>query len=165
MGDDEFWEIIEECNAASTGDMNRKDQLVEAAIGRLSRDHALEFYRIFHRMMDSAFAWPLWGAAYVINGGCGDDTFSDFRASLISRGRAPFEKAIVDPDSLADEDIDLDSWFHEGFAHAISDGFTAKLGKRPVRVDPHPASPAGVRWPEATVHEIYPKLMRKLGSN
>jgi hypothetical protein len=34
-------------------------------------------------MMDRGYSWELRGAAYVINDGCGDDTFNDFRSSLI----------------------------------------------------------------------------------
>src|SRR5262249_9768134 len=85
LGENKFLAIVEECDVASGGDMDRKDQLIKAAISRLAGDEALAFYEIFHRMMDTAFAWSLWGAAYVLNGGCGDDSFTDFRASLISR--------------------------------------------------------------------------------
>jgi hypothetical protein len=142
--------------------MDQKNQLIKAAISRLSRDEASAFYQVFHRMMDTAFTWPLWGAAYVLNGGCGDDSFMDFRASLISRGRAAFDKAVSDPDSLADEDFDIDSWFHEGFQYAIADGVKANTGSRPSRVSPLPSAPVGQRWTEATVRKSYPKLVRKL---
>jgi Protein of unknown function (DUF4240) len=64
--------------------------------------------------------WTPLLAAYVINGGCGDDSFQDFRASLIFRGRTSFRNAVTDPESLADKAIDIDSWFHEGLDYAIS---------------------------------------------
>src|SRR5665213_1637361 len=79
MDDDKFWAIVEGCHAASGGDMDRMDQLIKVAISSMSSEDALAFYQIFQRMMDTAFTWPLWGAAYVLNGGCGDDSFSDFR--------------------------------------------------------------------------------------
>ena len=56
----------------------------------------------FHRISDQGYGWPLWGAAYLLNGGCGDDGFDDFRGWLVTRGRAVFEAALADPDSLAD---------------------------------------------------------------
>ena len=142
--------------------MDRKDQQIKAAIGRLSSDEATAFSQIFERMMDAAFTYPLWGAAYVVNGGCGDDSFMDFRASLISRGQVAFDKAVLDPDSLADEDIDIDSWFHEGFQYAIMDGVEAKTGSRLRRVSPPPSTPAGQKWAEATVRDLYPRLVRRL---
>jgi hypothetical protein len=59
MDDDEFWAIVEECHAASRGNMDRKDELIKAAISRLSREEALALYQIFQRMMYTAFTWPL----------------------------------------------------------------------------------------------------------
>jgi hypothetical protein len=164
MDDDKFWAILEGCRAASGGDMDRMDQLIKVAISGMLSEDALAFYQIFQRMMDTAFTWPLWGAAYVLNGGCGDDSFSDFRASLISRGRTVFDKTIANPDSVADEDIDIESWFHEGFQYAIAEGVKANIGRRPNRVNSLPTSPAGLQWAEATVHKFYPKLAQKLAS-
>jgi Protein of unknown function (DUF4240) len=47
IDDNEFWATIEESHAASGGDMDRKDQLIKAAINRLTGDEALAFYQIF----------------------------------------------------------------------------------------------------------------------
>ncbi|RPK78664.1 MULTISPECIES: DUF4240 domain-containing protein [Streptomyces] len=49
----------------------------------------------------SACRWPLWNAAYLIEGGCGDDGFMDFRDGLALLGRETFTRAVADPDSLA----------------------------------------------------------------
>ena len=162
MDNEKFWSIIQGCHEASGGDMDRKDQLIKAAISRLPGKEAEAFYVIFNQMMDAAYTWGLWGAAYLINGGCGDDTFADFRASLISRGRAAYQKAIADSDSLADEDIDLDTWFHEGFQYAVAEGVKATLGTRPKRANPPPGSPAGKQWTEATVRDNFPRLANRL---
>jgi Protein of unknown function (DUF4240) len=40
-------------------------------------------------------------AAYLIGGGCSDDSFTDFRAGLIAAGRGWYEKVMSSPDSLA----------------------------------------------------------------
>jgi hypothetical protein len=44
----------------------------------------------------------VWAAAYLIGGGCSDDSFMDFRAGLIAQGRDWYHKAAASPDSLAD---------------------------------------------------------------
>jgi len=44
----------------------------------------------------------LWGAAYLINGGCSDDGFDYFRGWLIAQGREVFERTVADPDALAE---------------------------------------------------------------
>ncbi|MGZ3459968.1 MAG: DUF4240 domain-containing protein [Archangium sp.] len=59
------------------------------------RNHLLE-------QMDAAFRWDLWGAAYIIAGGCSDDGFADFRSWLISMERRVFENAVSNPESLVD---------------------------------------------------------------
>jgi Protein of unknown function (DUF4240) len=64
-------------------------------------------FEVQHRQaFADSYDWGLWGAAYVIDGGCSDDGFDYFRAYLISRGRAVFEAAMADPDSLADADLE-----------------------------------------------------------
>jgi hypothetical protein len=161
MDTEKFWSIVHDCHDASDDDMDRKDQLIKAAIGQLSAEDAEAFYIIFNQMMDAAYAWDLWGAAYLINRGCGDDAFADFRASLISRGDDAYKRAIANPDSLADEDISPDAWFHEGFEYAVTEGVKAALGVRPKRATPLPASPAGKTWTETTVRNDFPNLARK----
>lgn len=161
MNTEKFWSIVQTCHDASGDDVHRKDQLIKAAIGRLSGEDAEGFYTIFNQMMDAAYAWGLWGAAYLINRGCGDDAFTDFRASLISRGQAVYERAIASPDSLGDEDIDPDAWFHEGFQYAVTEGVKVALGTQPKRTTPPPAFPAGSPWTEATVRNDFPNLARR----
>ena len=53
-------------------------------------------------LMADSYRTPLWAAAYVINGGCSDDGFDYFRGWLIVQGRQVFERAVADPDALAD---------------------------------------------------------------
>jgi hypothetical protein len=48
--------------------------------------------------MNRAYPWDLWGAAFVINGGCSDDGCERFRARLIMQGRDVFERALDDPE-------------------------------------------------------------------
>lgn len=162
MDYEEFWSIIQSCHESSNGEMNLKDRLIKSKVSQMSRREAEAFWTIFNQLMDSAYTWDLWGAAYVINSGCGDDAFSDFRASLISRGRAVYEQAIADADSLAEENIDLDAWFHEGFQYAIIEGVSASLGTRPQRSSAPPLLPVGTQWTEATVRNNFPKLASKL---
>ena len=113
MDEDGFWAIIQKCHDAAPRDMNRKGELVRQEIDRLAPADAADFRRHFEMARMRANDFHLWGAAYVINGGCGDDTFDDFRTSLISRGRDAFERAVADPDSLAAEEIDPEMWFYE----------------------------------------------------
>jgi hypothetical protein len=155
-----FWNIVERVHTATPGDMDSKCALLKQELARLPKNDAADFARHFDEKMDRAFDWSLWGAAYVINGGCSDDTFSDFRASLISRGRKAYDLALANPDSLAGEPFDEDAWFPEGYQYAVSDGVAAAGSERHGQV---PTEPSGTAWQEEAVYDLFPKLSAKFG--
>ena len=59
-------------------------------------------------MLAEAYHWDLWGAAYLINGGCSDDGFEYFRRWLVLQGRDVFQAAVSNPDTLAEVAEGLD---------------------------------------------------------
>jgi hypothetical protein len=160
MDETGFWKIVQDANDASGGDMARKCDALRQLIAARSKADAIEFAQFFDAMMAKAYSFPLWGAAYVINGGCSDDTFDDFCASLISRGRQAFERALSDPDALAD-DPDESDWFYEGYQYAVTDGVKAVAGDRPQPKMPN--QPAGAAWQEDELDALFPKLSAKYG--
>jgi hypothetical protein len=157
MDEENFWKIVQHVNDISGANMDRKCDVLRQQISALSKDGALEFGRLFDTMMDKAYHWPLWGAAYIIHGGCSDDTFSDFRASLISRGRLAFERALSDPDTLES------NWFYEGYQYAVTAGVKVVAGNLPRRQTPHRTRPSGADWQEDEVNALFPKLSAKFG--
>jgi hypothetical protein len=161
MDENGFWKIVQDANDASGGDMERKCVKLRQLISALPRADAIEFAQLFDAMMDKAYSSPLWGAAYLINDGCSDDTFTDFRASLISRGRQAFERAVSDPDSLADEDSSESDWFYEGYEYAANDGVEAAGGKWPQPTTPIELT--GADWQEDDLDTMFPKLSAKFG--
>lgn len=66
-----------------------------------SVNDVLDYDRIHYELMAESYRWELWGAAYLINGGCSDDGFDYFRGWLLGQGRATWQAALADPDSLA----------------------------------------------------------------
>jgi Protein of unknown function (DUF4240) len=159
MDEQKFWEVVQRAHDISAGNMDRKCDALRQQIFALSKDDALQFARLFDAMMDKAYDWPLWGAAYIIGGGCGDDSFNDFRSSLISRGRLALERALADPDSLAGGDLSEADWFYEGYQYAVTQGVKAVAGMRPGRQMPN--EPSGAAWKEAEVYALFPKLSAK----
>jgi hypothetical protein len=105
----------------------------------------------------------LWGAAYVIEGGCSDDSFDYFRAYLISRGRAVYERAIADPDSLADIELeDGDAW--EDWMSptmVVMHGRTGQYALAGPATGPHPTEPQGEAWDEDDLAALLPRLAAK----
>jgi len=62
----------------------------------------LGFDAQFRRASDELNRWDVWAAAYLINGGCGDDSFIDFRTGIITLGRDWHSRVVDNPDALAD---------------------------------------------------------------
>ncbi|OHU97805.1 hypothetical protein BLA34_22025 [Ralstonia solanacearum] len=95
MNIDKFWELIEQCKNAEYPEHALMDLL-----GALSIEEVVMFDQHFTRMESYASREDIWGAAYLLNRGCGDDEFIDFIRGLISKGRSVYERALKNPDSL-----------------------------------------------------------------
>ena len=99
-GRERFWKLVNESRAGGARDsvfMNR----LGSSLGKLAPAQIAEFDRHFFELHRGSYRWDLWGACYLIMGGCSDDGFEYFRAWLVSQGQSVFEKALRDPDSLA----------------------------------------------------------------
>jgi hypothetical protein len=107
-----FWQLIAETREAADNDTGRQSELLEARLTKLSPREIVRFAQIRHRLDQRAYTWELWGAAYVIEDGCSDDCFRDFRAYLISLGRGPYERALQNPDPLVSvvQDAEAGDW-------------------------------------------------------
>jgi hypothetical protein len=132
-----FWNIIAEARAHAGLD----EPFDQALIGNLAsrgRQDILDFQERFSELRTALYRWDLWGAAYLIGGGCSDDSFIDFRAGLIAQGHDWYDRAMVAPDDLADHpavasaaeeprDIPL---FYEGVNYAAPKAFERVAGDR-----------------------------------
>jgi hypothetical protein len=96
MDIEKFWEIIEKGKASDA-----PEAIISEELKKFSPAEIVSYQEHFDTLYEQAYRWDLWGAAYVIGGGCSDDGFMDFRYGLISKGREIYEKALENPDSLA----------------------------------------------------------------
>ena len=102
-----FWTIIDDARSGAEDD--------EAFMGRLAArlrtllpQDLMQFQTQFEEVHAGSYGAELWGAAYLVNGGCSDDRFEYFRAGLIARGRRTFDRVKADPDALAEVNGDCD---------------------------------------------------------
>jgi hypothetical protein len=102
MDESQFWNLIEESKRASKADFGLQAESLLGLLCKLPPQDIARFHRIYHDHVVRAYTWDLWGAAYVIGGGCSDDGFDYFRDWLISRGRTVYEAAMRNPESLVD---------------------------------------------------------------
>jgi Protein of unknown function (DUF4240) len=123
-----FWRLIAETRRAAGNDTGRQSELLDERLTQLSPPAILQFARIRQRLDRGAYIWKLWGAAYVIEDGCSDDCFRDFRGYLISLGRSAYTKALRNPDSLASvvQDAETGSW--ENADNVAPDAYSTVTG-------------------------------------
>jgi hypothetical protein len=104
MNRDNFWNIVEAACAQVADTVESVDEVAEAVIDTLASvplAQIVEFSDQYDVLAAESYRSDLWAAAYLINGGCSDDNFDYFRGWLIGQGRATYEAALADPDSLA----------------------------------------------------------------
>lgn len=160
MDEHAFWQLIDDVDSRSGGKMPRKRDLLRERLAEISVEDVLAFVNCFDDRMDEAYSWDLWGAAYLIGGGCGDDEFMDFRSTLISCGRELFESSLRDPDSLADSPLNWDVFF-EGFEYVGLQVYEARAGRIPVRTGAHPQEPSGQNWDDVDLPKRFPRLFAR----
>lgn len=161
MDDSTFWTCIEDASAASDGDSTAyADELAER-LQRLTAEELSCFEGILNRNLERAYTWELWGAAYLINGGCSDDGFLYFRGWLVMQGRTVFEEAVQAPDSLAAITGGQDELECEDILYTARELFERKTGTvMPVQSfgGTPPGEPRGARWKETDLAKLLPRL-------
>lgn len=159
MESSRFWEIIA-LSRQPDGDQDKQLQALRQQLDALSPEEIVSFQTHFYACQRAAYRWDLWGAGYILNGGCSDDSFMDFRSWLISQGQERYEAALRDPETLAEFfDPENDCCVFEVFAYVGSKAYKAKTGhdELPITLSPHP-DPAGERWEEDDLPQRFPKL-------
>lgn len=155
-----FWELIEGTDATSEDGCH---WLVEQ-LSALDAAEIEDFARILHGLCAAAYRWDLWGAAYVVNGGCSDDGFEYFRAWLVAQGRATYEAALADPDSLAARALP-EICECEPLRYVAYEAHEARTGRPlPVPGRRSPSEPSGQLWnfdDSAEMRRRYPRLSRR----
>ena len=141
-------------------------------LGELPVDQIVAFDSAFRRHHSRAYTWDLWGAAYLIGGGCSDDGFADFRGWLISQGESAYDAALADPESLAplakryECDCQVEGFQYLGMA-AWAKKTGGTLNDFPTEKIEHEATPAeasgdpaGESWEEDELCGRYPALCK-----
>lgn len=107
MDDATFWRLIDcsrtECRPASTDPGDPQEVLLVTLLSELPPEEIVGFDRIFRRLHAAAYTWDLWAAAFIIEGGCSNDGFTNFRSGLIGLGQRVYEDAVRDPGTLASQ--------------------------------------------------------------
>ena len=163
MNTPEYWSLVDRVHAASRNDMKKKCDLLATELRQLSPAEVCSFEDHFSDCLYRAYTWDIWGAAFVINDGCSDDSFMDFRSTLISLGRAPFEAALTNADSLAEVNIESEWATFEGYQYVAPKVYESLTGEEMSRRVRPPQSVSGIPFNEWEMSLRFPKLAAKYG--
>lgn len=108
MNEQLFWQLIDEAKAKTTNVEDQAEELVQILIKRTVKE-IIGFQKVFETQLEALCEAKLFAAAYYIMAideeeeeDEEDDRFSYFCAWLIAQGKEVTQKAIENPDSLAD---------------------------------------------------------------
>ncbi len=168
MNVDHFWQLIESSREGfdpgrTDGNMEQQREELRKLLLKLPPQEIIDFRNHLLEQMNAAFHWDLWGAAYIIAGGCSDDGFVDFRSWLISMGRRAFENAVSDAESLMEvaDTPGIEDVFFEGFPEVPAQAYGELTGREiPEYAGHSPINPAGEKWSdnERNLEQRFPKL-------
>ena len=166
---DDFWGHIKKTRRR---DPEAHAEKLAARLAKLPPDDIVDFVHWWDFHIREAYDWTLWGAAYLINGGCSDDGFQYFCEWLLLQGREVFQAAVSHPDTLADvvdgDEVEcecypgMDAWFAATGTEqdaAGYDAFNAALTARHPKQERMPE--LGNDWShddDAQMQRRYPRL-------
>lgn len=164
MDEDQFWKIIQTTKNNSNGDFEEQKEELAKELFKLTPDDIILFSNRFRYFRGQANTWELWGAIYIIHGGCGDDSFNDFREWVIGQGKDFYYKTIKDPESLVEFDTDtMDEIEWEGLGYVPSTVFKEITGQKIHYTFKEQIETTGIEWAEESddLKSMFPKLCAK----
>jgi hypothetical protein len=164
MESKKFWKIIENTKSESSGDYEKQQSLLERELLKLTAKEVLEFDNKFRTLRGKIYTWDFWAAAYIINGGCSDDCFSDFRGWLIGQGKSIFESAVQNIETLSElKETNDGNW--EGLSYISTDIYKKKTGNDMPNEIQENFEIIGEEWEEDEneLKNRFPKLYAKFG--
>lgn len=132
----------------ATDDQETQAEYLVSLLMKKSEDEIMSWHYHCAQLSLKAYSGDLWCAAFLLNEGCSDDEFTDFRAWLISRGKIVFEKALENPDLLSEE-FEEDAYYEfEEFEYlamiAYEEAYQKDLVEEMLKSEKYPA----LDWPE-----------------
>jgi hypothetical protein len=154
-----FWTLVDAVRNGAGDNQDARAPALRAALAALPAADIVAFQRIYDGLLLRAHRWDLWGAAWLMMGGCSAAGFRYFRDWLVSEGRHAYERALADPDDLADYPARAEFEL-EPFGHAATEAYAEHSDEVLVtaRAD---AEPEGKAWAPDDLPALLPRLAEK----
>jgi hypothetical protein len=160
----EFWDVIDQARASGNS-CAECARALERILSELSSTEIEAFARDQEDLMRTSHRWDLWGAAFVINGGCSDDGFDYFRGWLMLQGRDVWEAALVEPESLAGVSFEGDAVCEDAL-YSAGKAYESVAGSHLISKRDHlPDAPSGTAWQETDLEALYPTLWERFAAH
>jgi hypothetical protein len=98
MTEDVFWELIE--HGLGKQSLGERLETLPERLALFKPAAIRKFDQILRHLDNAAYRTDVWALAYLLRGGCSDDSFDDFRGWLILQGRKVFEATLAAPDTF-----------------------------------------------------------------
>jgi hypothetical protein len=164
MDEDQFWKIIQATKNIAHNDFHQQQDELAKEMHKLSPGEIIQFANSFRHFRGEANTWELWGAIYIINGGCGDDSFNDFREWVIGQGKDFYYRTIKNPETLSEIDADqFEDVDWEGLGYIPGAVFQELTGQEMPYPYHEKLETTGVEWKEGSddLEKMFPKLAAK----
>jgi Protein of unknown function (DUF4240) len=161
MEDNEFWAIVEIAKQKSGKKVEARPDSLLVELSALESKKIEQFQAKYDDLLLNANTWNLWGAAYLMNGGCAEDCFRNFRDWLISEGKSTFSNSVRNPEWLAGV-ARRESYELEAYGQSAGKAFNGRTGSV-IRTNAAVASkdPVGTEWLEDELPKLLPRIALK----
>jgi len=95
-----YWKLIE-ASLQHTETLEDQEEYLSEALEAMMPEQLAGFKLRTDQLLMDSYSSPLWCAAYLMKGGCGEEDFTFFRCWLISRGQKIYTIGIQHPDDIA----------------------------------------------------------------
>jgi hypothetical protein len=97
--EDEFWEMIDKCKQRGS-DIEEQMEWLTSCLSKKAVKDIVMFDYTFNQIYEKSYTSDLWAAAYIVMGGCSDDSFDYFRAWVVYLGKETYQTALENPEIL-----------------------------------------------------------------
>jgi hypothetical protein len=162
-----FWDIIDVARKRAGKNQTAQHDALEEQLRSLSPDEIATFNAHFTHCLGRADCNEIYAAAAIIDGfGVSDDAFTYFLEWLIAQGKAVFENALQNPDSLANAVEKGQVCSLEGFGYIPTRVWEEKTGLCADEMPGHNATeakaPSGAAWKDDDdLRQRFPRLWEK----
>lgn len=91
MSEEQYWAIIE-ASLEKSKDQSEQSEYIAKVLEKLTLEEIIGFSLTTSHLTNEIYSSHMWCAGYIMNSGCSDDGFMDFRDWVVSRGKEVYYK-------------------------------------------------------------------------